>query len=470
MTTMQRLSALDASFLALETPVTPMHVGCLATFDGAPMRGPDGRVRIDDIRKLADERLALLPRFRQRIVRLPGGRPMWADDPDFDVSYHVRAATLPAPGTEAQLRQLAEHLHMELLDRSRPLWELWYVDGLQDGRVALIEKVHHCLMDGVSGVDVAAALMDVSPEVRRLPDARWFPEPAPGVPGLEAVAATRLAAAPLGVAGWAWEKLRNPADTVKAAVSVARGLGTVLRYPPIAGSSSLNRRVDGRRRRFEVAHLSVPEAKRIRTALGGGTVNDVILASVAGGLREMLLARGEPVEGVALQTLVPVSVRDDAHRGALGNQVAAMFVPLPLGGDDHAARYRQVRAATDLRKSGGQAAFSRSLLASLEHLPSLLLDAATPLVHRQPFVNLVVTNVPGPQVPLYTLGARMLDVAPIVPIARNLDLSVGIFSYDGTATLGIWGDADLCPDLALLAEGTEKAFAVLGYLADEASR
>ena len=453
-----RLSALDAAFLAAETPVTPMHVGSLAIFEGEPLRDEQGRFRLEETRAITEERLQLIPRFRQRPVEVPFGigRPVWADDPDFDIAHHVRFTTLPAPGSERQLRELCEQLHMELLDRSRPLWELWFVDGLSDGGIALIEKVHHSMIDGVSGVDVASAMMDLEPEPRRYDLDSWAPAPLPSRAGLLVSAIADQAAEPFRFAGAIGRALRHPGEAAVAWAKVGRAATTLVGRQTVAPHSSINRPV-GRHRRYEVVRLSLADIKDVREHLGG-TVNDVVLAAVTGGLRHLLDERGEAVDGRPLEALVPVSLRAEDDHLTLGNRVAAMLVPLPIGEADARARFNEVRKLVGVRKERQQAALSAALLDTTNHWPAVLSALTAGLIHRQPLVNVVVTNVPGPQIPLYTGGARMVELFPIVPLGGNLDVSVGILSYDGKLTIGLFADAATCPDVALLAEGIEKSF------------
>jgi len=452
-----RLSALDAAFLAAESPTTPMHVGSVAIFEGGPYHDDDGRFRIGEVRAQIEERMHLLTRFRQRVVDVPFGlgRPVWADDPEFDIDRHVRLLTLGPPGTDRQLHELCEYLHMVLLDRTHPLWELWFVDGLSGGRVALIEKVHHAMVDGVSGVDVAAALMALSPEVKRFEPPPWDPRPLPNPLALAATALVDLLAEPFRFGQAMTRSIVHPRRTLSGLKGVGRATTTLLSSQTIAPRSSLNRPI-GKNRRFEVVRQTMAGIDEIRSELGG-TVNDVVLAAVTGGLRELLVRRGEPLDR-PLEALVPVSLRTDGEHMTLGNRVAAMLVPLPIAEADAGARLDAIRAAVGLRKERNQAAVSAALLDTTDHWPALLAAKTAGQIHRQPLVNVVVTNVPGPPFPLYAGGARMLEVAPIVPLGGNLDVSIGILSYDGQLTIGLFADADTCPDVGVLAEGIEEAF------------
>jgi WS/DGAT/MGAT family acyltransferase len=460
------LTALDASFLALETPVTPMHVGSLSIFEGAPFFDDDGRFRLSEVRAMTEERLHLLPRLRQRVLEPPLGlgRPVWVDDPDFDIAHHVQVVEVSAPGGDRQLHELVETLHMELLDRSRPLWQLWFVQGVAGGRVALIEKIHHAMVDGVSGVDVAMVLMDLSPEPQRYEAPAWQPDPPPDRRALLGTVLQTLVREPGRVTGRVVDAVRHPERLSADVGRVLHGVRLLLPPAALAPRTSLNQPV-GRHRRFEGVRLSLADAKHTRAALGG-TINDVVLAAVTGGLRSLLEHRGEPVDDLVLGALVPVSVRQQGEHGALGNLVAAILAPLPVGEADPVRRLQAVRQAMNERKERRDAEASATLLGVTEHFPAPLATATAQLVHHQPFVNVVVTNVPGPQMPLYAGGARMLETFPVVPLAANLDVSIGILSYDGQLTVGLFADAAVCPDVHVLAEGIEKSFVDLLHAAD----
>jgi WS/DGAT/MGAT family acyltransferase len=461
LTAAARLHALDSGFLFAESPTTPLHVGSLSIFEGDPLRDVKGRVRIDDITELTAERLDLVPRFRQRLVDVPFGigRPMWVDDPEFDISHHVRLVALPAPGDDRQLRELCASLHAELLDRSRPLWEMWFVDGLSGGRVALIEKVHHAMVDGVSSVDVAMALLDLAPEPAHHEPADWAPDPLPGRARTLASAIVDVALEPLRMTAAALDALRHPARTFDRARHLA-GSFTSLAHDAVAPRSSINTHIGGRDRRYEVVSLPLADARALKSR-AGVTLNDVLLASVAGGLRQLLLDRGEVVDGRLLHAMVPVSLRGDGDHLTLGNRVGTIIAPLPVGESEPDARLRAVHEAMAERKASGQADASAALVSLSDHWPPAVVGAVARAVHHQPMINVVVTNVPGPPVPLYLLGARMLETFPVVPIGGNLDVSIGIVSYDTRLAIGLLADATTCADVAVLAEGIEKSFSEL---------
>lgn len=467
---LDRLGALDAAFLALEGADTPMHIGSLTYLEPGPLRDPAGRIRLEDLRALVGARLALVRRFGQRPVTAPlgFGRPVWADDPDFDVANHVNEIVLPAPGTEAQLRDLCAHLMMHTLDRSRPLWELWVVDGLETGEIVLIEKVHHVMLDGVAGVDVVMLLTDPGPEVEDLGAPAAGAPARPGVSTLVAAdlvaAAAMPVAAALGTARRGLRMLRralDPAQRLELVAGLAelgRGALSLVGAATAAPPSPLNRRV-GRHRRYD--HVEVPLETLRRVAKESDcTVNDVALAAVASALRGIFVARDEGV-GVPFQVAVPVSLRAPDDRGGLGNRLAMLLVPLPVGVADEHAALEEVGRATRRAKDAGQAVAVGDLVRAADWLPMPAVALVARLTHRQPFANAVVTNVPGPPEPRYLLGARVLRIAPIVPLAGNLDLSVGLFSYSGEVCFGCLADADRCPDVGAFAEGILRAVEVL---------
>lgn len=457
----ERLTALDASFLHAESPATPMHVGSVAVFEGAPFFDDDGRFRIDELRERVASRLHLVPRFRKKVqwVPLGQGRPVWVDDDDFDIARHVRVMVLPGPGSRQQLYDLCELLQMRLLDRDRPLWELWFVGGLDDGNVAMVEKVHHALVDGVSGVDAATATLDLDRDAPFAPGPAWSPAPAPSPGRLLTDSLWQRLTDPVELGRSAQAVLRAPGRLLREAAEVGAAATTVLAPRSLLSTTSLIRPV-GRRRRLVPVRQDLAELKRAKAAFGA-TVNDVVLAAVAGGVRQLLQARGDDVDGRELHVLVPVSVRADHEHLALGNRVGSLFVGLPIGEDSAIGRLELIRQAVGDQKDRHLAEGTELVLEWMDHLPPMLTGALARTIHRQPFVDLVVTNVPGPQVPLYCMGAEMLDVTPIVPLGGNLSVGIAILSYNGAITLGIHADRDACPDVAVLADGIRDAFAEL---------
>ena len=464
----ERLSALDASFLHLETLETPMHVGALTVFEGEPFFGPEGRFRLAPVRDLVAARLDRIPRFRKRVQTVPFGlgQPIWVDDDRFDISYHVRLAALPAPGERSQLLTLFERLQAQVLDRSRPLWELWFVEGLDGGNVALIQKTHHALVDGVSGVDVATVLLDFDREVTGpTSPAPWHPEPAPRPARLLLDTVREQVDNLAGLARGAQEAADDPKPRVERVAQLARSVAALADHGLVAPRTSLNRIV-GRARRFGSVRVPLDEVKAVRAAYGG-TVNDVILAGVAGGLGRLLESRGELTPELTLKAFCPVSVRDEHEHLHLGNRLSAMFVPLAVGERDPQRRLAQVRAVTEDLKAREQAVGAAALLGVTEFVAPTLLALGARLAQHQPFCNLVCTNVPGPQVPLYGMGARMLEAYPMVPLGKNLNLGIAILSYCGQLHVGLLADRDQWPDLEVLEAGLEDAFAELHKAATE---
>lgn len=464
----QRLSAQDAGFLHMETPETPMHVGSLAIVEGEPLFDAAGRFRIDEFRTHVEARLHMVPLFRRKLMEVPlgQGRPVWVDDADFDVSYHVRVTALPAPGSEEQLKLLCGRLQGHLLDRTKPLWELWVVEGLEGGRVGLIQKTHHALVDGVSGVDVATVLLDFTPEPADHGSHPWEPATTPSSIQLLRETLVHRATEPTEIVRSVRAALRGPRRVLQRTAELAGSFSTVVTTEAVAPKTSLNQKV-GLHRRFEPVRTSLADVKATKDALGG-TVNDVVLAGVTGGLRQLLLSRGESVEGMTLRAMCPVSVRADSEHLKLGNRVSAMFVSLPVGEEDPLVRLQIVQQATCEMKDRKQAVGAEFLVQMTEYAPQTVLSLASRLAHRQRFANLVITNVPGPQQPLYVMGAEMLEAFPIVPLARNTGVGIAILSYNGQLNLGLHVDRDTFADVALLAESMEKAFAELRNLADGA--
>jgi WS/DGAT/MGAT family acyltransferase len=463
-----RLSGLDASFLALERIETPMHIGSLAVLEGAPFFDDDGRFRIAEARHLVGSRLHLIPRFRKRPMHVPLdlGRPIWVDDTRFDVAYHVRLTALPKPGSRAQLLALFERVQAQMLDRSRPLWELWFVEGLEGGNVAVIQKTHHALVDGISGVDVATVLFDFTPEPT-IPDApEWEPAPAPSSRQLFLDTLSEGVAEVARVNRAITEAFQFPRRVAGQLGELGKSLATLAEGRLVAPPLSINRPV-GRHRRFLGVTVPLDDVKRVREAFGG-TINDVVLAGIAGGLAPLLEARGELRPGLQLKVMCPVSVRVDDEQLALGNRVSAMIFPIPVGEPDPVARLAAVRATTAGLKERKQAVGASTLMDLTQYAAPTLLGLAARAAHHQRFFNVVSTNVPGPQIPLYCMGARMVEAYPMVPLSRNLGVGIAVLSYCGALHLGLLGDRDTVPDLDVLASGIEDAFAELRKAADDA--
>jgi len=447
----ERLSVLDASFLYLERPAVHMHVAGLAIVD--PSTRPGGRLLAQDLASLIASRIHLVPRFRQKAVVPPFGvgRPVWVDDEDFDIDFHLRRAALPAPGGRRELADFVQRVHSRPLDRTKPLWEMYLIEGLEDGYVAVLVKSHHAMIDGLSGIDIATVLVDFTPEPQEIRPVPWAPEPEPGAGDLLLRGLTDQLANPVrAFMEGAGRALRAPQVAITQARRVLGGVGSLLSLGQ-APRGPFNAAV-GPNRRFGMAEVPVAEVKAVKNALGG-TVNDVVLTAVAGALRVLLKGRRERVRGVSLRALVPVSTRDASDQTALGNRVSMFFVDLPVGVADPARRLRRVTAATKELKSSHQAVAASALINTARWAPPTLHGLAARLLARQRVANLVVSNVPGPQVPLYLDGARLVVAYPVLPLGEALALSVAVTSLSGTLGFGFTGDWDAVPDIDGLADG-----------------
>jgi len=453
---MDRLSSLDASFLTQEGSASHMHVGAVLVFEGPP---PSYGDLLDHVRS----RLHLVPRFRQKLTTPPlqMGRPFWIDDASFNLEYHVRHSALPQPGSEEQLRRLAGRLFSQQLDRSKPLWELWLVQGLKRKRFALLTKTHHALVDGVAGVDIATVLFDVTPVPEPAePEHEWIPEPEPSQAELVARGIEGIATAPLKLARRVESAIEHPGPAIQQVTESLEAVGEVgwaLAKP--APDVPLNTEI-GSHRRFCWVRGDLGDLKRIKDALGG-TVNDVVLAVVSGALRRWLRSRGVRTEGLELRALVPVSIRAEDERGQLGNRIAAMRGPLPVYVEDPVRRLEAVREVMDGVKSSKQALGAEVIARFNDFAPPTLLAQASRLNFSTRLFNLIVTNVPGPQIPLYVLGRELEDVFPVAFLPENHALAVAIMSYNGGVGYGLLADYDAMDDVDVIAEGIEASTAEL---------
>jgi WS/DGAT/MGAT family acyltransferase len=462
--TTDRLSPQDASFLHIEDDVSHMHIASVAIFEGP-------HPAFADVVAMVDRKLGLVPRYRQVVQFVPFdlGRPVWVDDPHFNIEYHLRHTALPAPGGESELRKLVGRVMSQRLDRSKPLWEIWVVEGLEDDRWAMLAKTHHAMVDGVAGTDLLAVIMDLSPEATPPVVAAWHPRPTPSNGQLVADAVTTMLRSP-------YEQLRAARASTRAlrqAVTYAKEVGQgivamagVVRQPPV---SSLNGPI-GPHRRYAWATTSVEEIKTVRRALGG-TFNDVVLASITNGFRDLLVSRGETIDRV-VRTLVPVSVRPrDASGKAVGdgtfeNKVSAMFAELPVNIEDPVERLRAITAQMAGLKESKQAVAGEALTSMSGFAPPMLLALGMRLATRaaQRNINTVTTNVPGPQFPLYAAGRKMIRAFPYVPLGGQIRIGIAIFSYNGDVNFGITGDYDTTSDLDVLSGGIEDGMAQMRKL------
>ncbi|RJQ80968.1 wax ester/triacylglycerol synthase family O-acyltransferase [Pseudonocardiaceae bacterium YIM PH 21723] len=445
-----RLSALDASFLYLEDSSTPMFVGGVCLF-----RRPKNGFDYERLVELIEQRLFLVPRYRQKVQHIPGklARPVWVDDADFDISYHVRRSALPKPGSDAQLGDLIGRLMSRPLDHHRPLWEAYFVEGLSKNRVALITKTHQAMVDGISAIDIGQVILDVSPNPRQSPEDLWMPRPQPSGASLVLDALAEGIARP----GEMVENARSAVADIKAtAGKVATALGgiasVVYTAAGTAPASPLNTRISTQRR-FAVARTKLDDYRAVRRA-HGGTVNDVVLAVVSGALRTWLLSRGEAVTpSTIVRALVPVSIKGTDGLSSELSPVSAYLVDLPVGEPNPVVRLHHVSHAMRAHKESGRSVAANALVRASGFAPPTLhsLGARAVSSYSQRIFNLVVTNVPGPQLPLYALGARLEELFPVVPLAKNQALSIGVTSYDGGLYFGLNGDRDAMSDVDVLA-------------------
>jgi diacylglycerol O-acyltransferase / wax synthase len=449
-----RLTAIDASFLHQEKQASHMHVGALVIFEGPP---PD----LDDFRAHLQSRLRLVPRYRQKLAfpRFEMGRPFWVDDPSFNLDYHVRHSALPKPGSDEQLRHLVGRIFSQRLDRSKPLWELWVIQGLAGGGFALISKTHHALVDGVAGVDIATVLFDLSPVPGELPeDDGWTPQSEPSGADLVAEGVKGLIRTPFNLAGQAVEAAQRPGETLGRAREAAEGLGEVV-WAGLNPAPDVPLNVEiGPHRRVWWVESRLADFKEIKDALGG-TVNDVVLAVVSGGLGKWLRDRGIRTEGLELRALVPVSIRAAGEHGALGNRIAAMRGPLPVYVRDPVERLAIVRQGMGSLKESKQALGAEVIAGLQDFAPPTLLAQASRLNFSTRLFNLIVTNVPGPQFPLYLLGREMERIVPIAFLPENHALAIAIMSYNGKVDFGLLGDYDAMPDLEAFGGHLESSLA-----------
>jgi diacylglycerol O-acyltransferase / wax synthase len=444
-----RLTALDSTFLHLEENSTAhMHVASVMVFDGV---APTPQELVDHI----VGRLHLVPRYRQRLAFVPyeQGRPVWADDPHFNPRYHIRHTALPKPADDQALKQLAGRLFSQRLDRSKPLWEIWLVEKMAGERFALIAKTHHALVDGISGVDITTVLFDTAPDPMPTsrPPVPWTAKPLPGSAKLLGEALRERATVPAEMVRGARRLVRAPRRAASQLLDGLTSIGatTIAGVKAPAPDSPFNVEI-GPHRRYTFIDADLEQFKAIKASLGG-TLNDVVLATVSLGLGRYLRREGFDTDGLELKAMVPVSVRADSDRGALGNQVAAMWAPLPVGVTNPAESLQQIARAMEDLKASGQAVGAQVLTNLAGSAPPTILSQAARLQARQRFFNLVVTNVPGPQFPLYVLGRRLRVLYPVVPLARRQALGIAVMSYDGHLGFGLLGDFDSLPGLESIA-------------------
>jgi diacylglycerol O-acyltransferase len=456
-----RLSGLDAGFYFAESENTPMHVGSVTVFEGpAPSYG--------DIVRLLLSKLPVVPRYRQRVREVPLqlARPLWLDDPHFNILYHVRHTAVPGPGSDEQLRNLAGRVLGQRLDMAKPLWEFWLVEGLADNRWAIISKVHHCMVDGVAGTDLMTLMFDLEPDAKHDAPEPWTPERTPSNLELVTGAVSETVAHPIRQLPAVPSVRKAVKGLVDSASTLAQTVPSLAKQAVTPTARSLNGPI-GPHRRWAWTDGRIDEFKAVRTALGG-TVNDVILTAITSGFRDLLAERGElSSDKLVVRSMVPVSVRRDDEKGAMDNRVSAVFVDLPVGQPDPKARLAAIRGQMDEYKKAMQAVDVPSIIAMGDFVAPALLSLGVRAVMQagQLWCQAVTTNVPGPNFPLYVLGRKMQSANAYVPIAGGTRLSIGIFSYLNTITFGINADFDAFPDVDVLSEGIRRGIDELVALA-----
>jgi WS/DGAT/MGAT family acyltransferase len=454
----ERLSFLDHSFLIAESPTQHMHIAGTATYEAGPLRLPDGGIDIQRIRAYVESRLHLIPRYRQVLSWTTMDGPVWVDDHHFNIDYHVRHTALPKPGDTAQLKRLSGRVMSQQLDRSKPLWEMWVVEGLDGGeRFALVTKVHHCMIDGMSSVDLLEVLLTPQPTEGVVTAPRWIPRPVPSGWNIFGAEMLRRMYIPLEALRDFREfiaRAEDPRGDLRAMLRAVRDtVWTGLRPP---SNTPLNAPI-GPHRRFDWLTMRIDDVKAVKNRLGG-SLNDVVLATVAGAVQRFLEDRRVNVEHLDFRVMAPVSVRTGDERGTMGNRVSAWVVDLPIAERDPRKRLARIQETTRKLKDSKQALRAEMLTKVVSWTPSTLLSLGSRMVMRALPFNLVVTNVPGPQVPLYLLGARMMDNYGMVPLTDYLGLGIVLFSYAGTLCWGFNADWDLVPDLERFVAATEESF------------
>lgn len=460
---LDRLTPVDASFLHQEHANSHMHIGGLTLVEGPP---PSMEEFLEQIRR----RLHLVPRYRHKLAytALDSGRPVWVDDPNFNLEYHVRHTALPAPGGWDQLQELTARIFSQQLDRSKPLWEMWLIEGLEDDRFALITKTHHSLIDGIAGVDLATVLFDLSPDPPQIPHSGrpWKPHPEPSAASLVTAGVVGAARTGAALLEGALDALTHPERAMARAREAAEGVGEIIwaGLNP-APETPLNVPI-GPHRRFVGVTASLEDFKTVKNAFGG-TVNDVVLAIVAGALRSFLIKRGRRTEGVEMRALVPVSVRAEEDHGAAGNRIVVMRGPLPVYISDPLNRLRFVSQAMDGLKESKQALGAEVIAGAQNFAPPTILAQASRLNFSTRLFNLIVTNVPGPQFPLYVLGREMVLAIPVAFLPENHALAIAIMSYNGQMNFGLLGDFDALPDIDEIGDAIREELAGLVEMARE---
>ncbi|HVH19125.1 MAG TPA: wax ester/triacylglycerol synthase family O-acyltransferase [Myxococcota bacterium] len=462
-----RLTALDTSFLILEKPNGYTHVASTQIFEAGPLRTEDGGIDFEAIRKAHAAVLHRIPRYRQVLRFVPlENHPVWVDDHHFDLDYHLRHTSLPRPGSDSQLKRLSARIMQQHLDRDRPLWETWVVEGLEGDRFALISKVHHCMIDGVSGVDLLQILLSPDPQAQPEPPPQWIPRPNPSRLQLLRDELGRRMRLPFEAVSDFRAFLRDAEDVRRElrvrARAVRETLGESLRS---ASDTPINGRI-GPHRRFDWFAIEIADVRKIRDAFGG-SLNDVVLAIATGAFRRFFGERGVDVARLDFRVLAPVSVRSDSQRGALGNRVSAWVIQLPLATRDPRAQLAAICSRTAELKESKRAVGAEVLTRVAEWTPTTLLSLGARNASRLLPFNSVVTNVPGPRIPMYLLGARLREAYPHVPLVDHMGLGIALLSCEGRLHWGVNADYDLVPDLPEFVAALQDSFAELSALAAE---
>jgi diacylglycerol O-acyltransferase len=458
---MERMSTLDAEFLHLEDGIGHMHIGAVCVFG-------DPSPSFAEIAAMITAKLHVIPRYRQRVRSVPFelGRPVWVDDPHFNLQYHLRHTALPAPGDDAAFCRLMGRIMSQPLDRDRPLWETWLVEGLEGGHWALVFKIHHCMVDGIAGIELLRAILDLEADTEVGVPAPWEPQPEPHAVVLVLDAWSGLASDVLATARGLPRAITHPVNAIRSAVETTRGLarfaGDLGATPPL----SIEGRI-GPHRTWAQSSASLGDVQRIRSAFGG-TINDVVLAAVSGGYRELLISRGEDADRARVRSLVPVSTRRDDGLGRPDNRVSTLLYDLPVQIADPVERLGVVHEEMSALKASHMAEAGEVVVAMGDLAPPMIVGPMSRMAiraaHRLPqrSINTVTTNVPGPQFPLYCLGHEMLENRPFVPISHGVRVSTAILSYNGHLFFGITGDYETAPDVQVLASAASTCIAQLG--------
>ena len=458
----EHLTALDATFLELEQSdeTAHMHIGALLVFDPLP---DGGAPSFEEGLRHLEQRIEVLPRYKQRLSEPHTGGlswPSWEFDERFDIRNHVHHAALPAPGGERELLDWVSDYWSHRLDRLRPLWDAVLLEGLEGGAWAICTKTHHCLVDGVGSLDIGYVLLDTSAE----PDGSWVPHTARFIPEAEPGGLGRIPSLFVRGARSGLDVALHP-KRIGEMFEHSKALAELVARDEViaAPKSSVNRPI-GTERRFAIVRASLDDVKAVKNALGG-TVNDVVLASVTGGLRRLLLERGEEPPAKGLRAMVPVNIRGTGGQLALGNKITSLFVHLPVVEPEAAHRYELTRGEAESLKSGNQAVGGETLLDITGVAPPVVHGMLARSLFASRLFNVTVTNVPGPQIPLYALGAKLREIHPLVPIAAEHALGIAVISYDGQLVFGVNADRDTVPDVAVLVEGIRESLTELQQLA-----